>query len=316
MKAYALILVAILSIGVLANSVHAQIWVKTPDSCPKSYLGQSCVPNVVCGLIDTTVQCNSTTIPIPTTYNPAYQSQVNTGLATGYVLNCLADTTCVNKWSCQVNSTCEATDKNWKTNCTSTTQSSCAKECKSGYTNCGTIASGTWAGWPICNVTSVSWCQSPKVYNPCTGVCSDPYVLINATGPISPSQIGNASISGSFSIGKNLTVDGYVGIGTTNPAYKLEVKGDIANTEQAGSYSITRLKTWGLISTGNMYIEPGPGTKLFITPTDWSQNLVVSINGNVGIGTLVPAYKLDVDGAVRGSQLCIGTDCRSSWPSG
>lgn len=39
-------------------------------------------------------------------------------------------------------------------------------------------------------------------------------------------------------------------------------------------------------------------------------------NGQVGIGTVSPTQKLDVAGNVKGSQLCIGNDCRGSWPSG
>ncbi len=42
---------------------------------------------------------------------------------------------------------------------------------------------------------------------------------------------------------------------------------------------------------------------------------ILNSNGNVGIGTMNPGYKLDVVGDVKGSRLCIGTDCRSSWPS-
>ncbi len=43
--------------------------------------------------------------------------------------------------------------------------------------------------------------------------------------------------------------------------------------------------------------------------------LVIGQDGNVGIGTMGPAQRLHVAGYVRGdSGLCIGGDCRSSWP--
>jgi hypothetical protein len=37
---------------------------------------------------------------------------------------------------------------------------------------------------------------------------------------------------------------------------------------------------------------------------------------NVGIGTLSPVYKFQVNGDISGTRLCIGSDCRDQWPSG
>ena len=44
--------------------------------------------------------------------------------------------------------------------------------------------------------------------------------------------------------------------------------------------------------------------------------LVSDPNGKVGIGTLNPTQALDVAGNVKGTGLCIGSDCRTSWPAG
>jgi hypothetical protein len=52
---------------------------------------------------------------------------------------------------------------------------------------------------------------------------------------------------------------------------------------------------------------------------DGKANSILMVDGsagNVGIGTTTPTQKLDVNGNIKGTQLCIGTDCRSSWPGG
>ncbi len=42
----------------------------------------------------------------------------------------------------------------------------------------------------------------------------------------------------------------------------------------------------------------------------------LNVMGNIGIGTNSPTEKLDVAGNVKGTGLCIGSDCRTSWPAG
>jgi len=54
-------------------------------------------------------------------------------------------------------------------------------------------------------------------------------------------------------------------------------------------------------------IQINVGDKVIIT---------ISNTGNVGIGTVNPSQKLDVAGYVKGTGLCIGNDCRTSWLSG
>ncbi len=45
--------------------------------------------------------------------------------------------------------------------------------------------------------------------------------------------------------------------------------------------------------------------------------ILANVSGSVGVGTASPTQKLDVAGYVKGqSGLCIGSDCRTSWPSG
>ena len=136
---------------------------------------------------------------------------------------------------------------------------------------------------------------------------------------------------------------GNVGVGTLNPSVKLTVGGAGANVfytdmwvennlhvqgpealAQGGRGRLRVGTAWGY---GGLFTEPsssgasndlvlGASSGLVrIGPGGASVNSLVVPNGNVGIGTVAPSFRLDVQGgAVNASGgLCIAGVCKSSW---
>jgi hypothetical protein len=102
-----------------------------------------------------------------------------------------------------------------------------------------------------------------------------------------------------------------VGIGKTNPSYKLDVNGSIQAANNVivggtGEYTpsgvTTPIPVYGIgaaLNESQTTISAAFGSIGFYTGTS-SAAMLVDSSGNVGIGTSTPASKLDVDGVITG----------------
>lgn len=78
-----------------------------------------------------------------------------------------------------------------------------------------------------------------------------------------------------------------------------------ASPPNSNAYAPLNTSPAAQIKTGGLLLNTGGAI-----------NGLIVQRGNVGIGTTSPTTKLDVVGDVKGTGLCIGADCRTSWPTG
>lgn len=105
---------------------------------------------------------------------------------------------------------------------------------------------------------------------------------------------------------------GRMGIGSTAPAYTL----DVAGTVRAQSGFV--IPAGGNAASPQLSVHGDPGTGLVSVvsnsvglATAGSERLRVDAQGRVGVGTTAPAYSLDVSGTLRATSLTDGTTTKS-----
>lgn len=121
-----------------------------------------------------------------------------------------------------------------------------------------------------------------------------------------------------------LDLSGNLGINTTTPGSKLHVVGSMQAPAASGTGTNGMFRL-GATPTTNLVLDMGVDATTNVytwlqsrNQTNYAANYSLALNpngGNVGVGSVAPNYKLDVQGGAINSSggLCIAGDCKTAW---
>lgn len=158
----------------------------------------------------------------------------------------------------------------------------------------------------------------------------------NASAPFTNGMLIGSSpgypifLSTNYGVSMMIANNGNVGIGTATPDSKLSIySGTVASNDNTYMISLRGrnplidfrdenniaygyIKSWTHSPyapfTNGMLIGSTPGNPIFLS-TNYALSMIIANNGNVGIGTANPTYKLAVNGNIRCKELVV----ESNW---
>ena len=141
-----------------------------------------------------------------------------------------------------------------------------------------------------------------------TNAVASRYSLSSGQHAWSVAPSGTAGAIANFTQSMTLSSSGNLGIGTTGPAQRLDVRSTVNSVQARFGNVVTRGLEIGTALTGGtndattVLNARGSTFGQLLFQTDGTSRMLIDYNGNVGIGTSSPTALLDVNGTAKATQ--------------